>query len=83
MWFKFINLSPPIGVVYTKSMLHYFDSKLNADSFRDIITGISGSALKRADFIGYNVVDHATTQEMIREENGFCIFILRKIKFSN
>lgn len=68
----FLILSPPNGVVFTKTMLHYFDSKQGSSIFQDIITGIAGYGLKRSDFIGYNVVDLVTSKDLIREENGYC-----------
>ena len=58
-------------------MLHYFDSKQGSGNFRDIITGINGSATKRVDFIGYNVVDLVSTKDLVREENGYCILFYK------
>jgi len=76
--YNIVNLStncyPPSGISFSKSLLHYFKNDEGKTVLEDIITPISGSGNKRADFIGYNVIDFPR-QNMILAKFDICKLI--------
>jgi hypothetical protein len=70
--FFLFYFSRPAGILFHEQLLHYFRNDIYTNSIKDEITQKTAGGTKRPDFIGYNVLDLKTKEQMTQEPFGIC-----------